>query len=89
MKPEHLELAALKDSLPMLAKNQLSEVDSLSKAWEILTGLYGDKKEIRAKLKAKIASINLKATYSPNKEIELLDQIQFISVKIKAARGIN
>ena len=40
-------------------------------------------------MKAKIASINLKGTDSPNKEIELFNQIQFISVRIKAAGGTN
>ena len=41
-----------------------------------------DKREIRAKLKAKIANIRLK-------EIELFNHIQFISVRIKAAGSTN
>ena len=42
-KPEHLELAALKDLLPLLARNKLHEVTSLARAWEIFM-------EIRKKL---------------------------------------
>ena len=60
------KLDHLKDSLPLLVRNKLGEVTSLSSAWYILVYLYGDQKEIRAKLKAMEASINLKTTNSPN-----------------------
>ena len=60
------KLGHLKDSLPFLVRNKLGEVTSLSSAWYILVYLYGDQKEIGAKLKAMEASINLKTTNSSN-----------------------
>ena len=88
-KPEHIEISELKESLPQLAKNKLSEVDQLSEAWSLLDREYGDRKVIRAKLKAKIVNIKIKALSSPEKEIEIFNEIQHISSKIRAAGGQN
>ena len=47
---------------------------------------FGDKREVRAKLKAKIMNISLKASDETAKEVELFDTIQNISSKIRAAK---
>merc|ERR1712105_81918 len=56
---------------------------------DILDELYGDTSVIRSKLKDKILTLQLKATKSPEREIELFDSIQYISSRIKAAEGTN
>ena len=80
---------SLKDQLPDLAKNKLHEVKKLDQAWSILDELYGQKAEIRSKLKGQINSLTLKATKSPEKEIKLFNSIQYISSRIKVAGGKN
>ena len=61
----------------------------MAEAWSILDELYGQAAEIRSKLKGQILALQLKATKSPEKEIELFDSIQYISSRIKAAGGRN
>ena len=50
---------------------------------------YGGKRVVRAKLKAKIINISLKASDNFSKEVELFDIVQNISSKIQAARGAS
>ena len=50
---------------------------------------FGDKREVRAKLKAKITNISLKASEKNAKVVELFDTILYISSKIKAAEGAS
>ena len=71
----------------MAAKNKLIDIESLAECWKILDREYGNSSEIRAKLKQSIAAIKPKATSTPLKEIELFEQVQTISAKIKAAGG--
>ena len=40
-------------------------------------------------MKLQIASIKLKASASPQRELELFNEVQFLTVKIKAAGGEN
>ena len=88
-KPEVFEVNALKDQVPLIAKNKLHEITSLTEAWKILDQLYGQSALIRSKLKGKIQSLQLKATKSPQREIELFDSVQHISSRIKSAGGGN
>ena len=46
------ELANLKEALPQLTWNKLTEVKKLKDAWKVLDNQYGDLKKIRAKLKS-------------------------------------
>ena len=71
----------------MATKNKLIDVETLEECWSVLDREYGNSSEIRAKLKQSIASIKLKATSSPHNEIELFEQVQTISAKIRAAGG--
>ena len=84
---ESREVFNLKDNLPLAAENKLIDVETLEECWSVLDREYGNSSEIRAKLKQSIASIKLKATTSPHKEIELYEQVQTISAKIRAAGG--
>ena len=40
-KPEVLEVNALRDQVPLIAKNKLHEITLLTEAWDILDQLYG------------------------------------------------
>ena len=88
-KPEVFKVNALKDQVPLTAKNKLHKIKSLKEAWNILDKLYGQMPVIWSKLKGKILSLQIKATKSPEREIELFDSIQYISSRIKAAGGHN
>ena len=61
----------------------------MKEAWDIIDLHYGDKREVCAKLKAKIINISLKASTDDAKEVKLFDTIQYISAKIKAAEGAS
>ena len=50
---------------------------------------YSDRRQVRAKLKAKVIKISLKAFDDFAKAAELFDTIQKISSKIKAAQGAS
>ena len=88
-KPEVFEVNALRDQVPLLAKNKLHEITSLIEAWNILDQLYRQSAVIRSKLKGKIQSLQLKANKSPECEMELFDSVQHISSHIKSAGGRN
>ena len=79
-----MELAALREALPALAKAKIIAVTSMAEAWKLLDLDYGDIEEVRAKLKKEIKSIKIKATSAPAKILELFHQIQLVSAKIKA-----
>ena len=68
-KPEVFKVNALKDQVPLTAKNKLHKIKSLKEAWNILDKLYGQMPIIRSKLKGKILSLQIKATKSPKREI--------------------
>ena len=87
--PEVMELYSLKDAIPAAAKQKLQEVKSRKEAWSILDLHYGQKMEIRAKLKEEMKEICLKAQTSPDREIELRDRVQFITSRIKSARAAS
>ena len=82
---ESRDLSNLLDNIPQTAKNRLVDVETLSVSWNLLDKEYGNHQEIRAKLKASITAIKIKANNGPNKLIELFEQVQTISAKIKAA----
>ena len=50
-KPQALELAALRESVPNTVKNKITEIKTVKEAWHIMDIHYGDKREVRAKLK--------------------------------------
>ena len=79
-----MELYSLKDSVPAAAKQKLLETKTLKDAWKILDLHYGQKMEIRAKLKEEMKDIKLKAVSSLEREIELWDKVQYITARIKA-----
>ena len=51
--------------------------------------MYGNKSELRSALKSKMMAIKLKATNSPEREIELWDKVQTISSRIRSAGAIS
>ena len=88
-RPEPIELAALREALGATIQNKITEVKTLAKAWKILDIHFGDQEEVWAKLKEKILNIKLKSTDSNQRMVELFDSVQYISAKIKAAKGIS
>ena len=79
-----MELAALREALPALAKAKIVAVTTMAEAWKLLDLDYGDIKEVRAKLKKEIKSIKIKATFDPARILEVFHQVQLVSAKIKA-----
>ena len=53
-KPPALELAALREVVPALAKAKIADVTTMSEAWKLLDLDYGDLQEVCAKLKEKV-----------------------------------
>ena len=60
-KPIALELAALREAVPVITKGKIFDVFTLTEAWKLLDLEYGDVQEIRAKLKDQVRSIKLKS----------------------------
>ena len=60
-RPAALELAALREAIPAVAKAKIVDADSLQDAWKLLNMEYGDIQVIRAKLKDQVRSLKLKA----------------------------
>ena len=88
-KPAALELAALRESIPALAKAKIAAITTTDEAWKLLDLDYGNLEEVRAKLKEQVRSLKLKATSGPAKVVELFQQIQIIAAKIKATGSIS
>ena len=57
-----LELAALRESVPAIAKAKIITATSMGEAWTLLDLDYGNLQEVRAKLKKEIRSLKIKAT---------------------------
>ena len=83
-RPFAMELAALREALPPLAKAKVIAVTSMMEAWKLLDLDYGDVEEVRAKLKREVKSIKIKASSPPARILEVFNQVQLISAKIKA-----
>ena len=79
-----MELAALREALPALAKAKIVAATSMLEAWKTLDLDYGDIEEVRAKLKKEIKTIKIKATSAPARILEVFHQVQLVSAKIKA-----
>ena len=71
-RPPALELAALRESIPALAKAKIVAATSMAEAWKMLDLDYGNLQEVRAKLKREIRSLKIKAASGPAKIMELL-----------------
>jgi len=83
------ELASLKAALGKPAQHKVVDCDTLERVWEVLDRHYGDLEELRAALKMKIAQIKIKAHTGPGKVEELFNEVQFLTVKVKAHGGEN
>ena len=45
-KPEALELAALRESIPATIRSKITEVDTIKEAWNMMDLHFGDKREV-------------------------------------------
>ena len=84
-----MELAALREAVPVIIKGKLIDVSNLTVAWKLLDLEYGDIQEIRAKLKEQVRSIKLKAFEDFAKLVNLFNTIQTIAAKIKASGSLT
>ena len=78
-KPVALELAALRESIPVIAKGKIVDIDTLTEAWKLLDLKYGDVQMFRAKLKDQVRLIKLKSSGDSAKLVELFKGIQTIA----------
>ena len=81
-RPPAVEVAALRESVPVIAKAKIIAATSMAEAWKLLDLDYGKIQEIRAKLKKEIRSLKVKATSGPAKIVELFHQILLVAAKI-------
>merc|ERR1712030_293438 len=88
-KPVVLELAALREAVPVIAKAKITDVSTVTEAWKVLDMEYGDVQEIRAKLKDQVRSIKIKATGDSARLVELYHAVQTIAAKIKASGSLS
>ena len=88
-RPAALELAALREAIPAVARAKLVDVDSLKDAWKVLDMDYGDIQVIRVKLKDQVRSLKLKAVGDSAKIVELYSSIQTIASKIKVSGSMD
>ena len=82
-------LASLKAALCQPAQHKVVDCETLKEVWEVLDKQYGDLRELRAALKFKISQIKLKAHTGSNKLLELFNEVQYLTVKVKAHGGEN
>merc|ERR1712030_92491 len=80
-KPVALELAALREAVPVIAKAKITDVSIVMEAWKVLDMEYGDIQEIRAKLKDQVRSIRIKASGESARLVELYHAVQTIAAK--------
>ena len=83
------ELSSLTASLCKAAQNKIIDCETLKEVWTVLDREYGDLKELRAALKLKISQLKLKTHAGPGKVLELFQQVQYLTVKVKAHGGEN
>merc|ERR1712030_147493 len=83
------ELASLTASLYKPAQHKIVDCETLKEVWSVLDREYGDLKELRAALKLKISSIKLKSQAGPSKVLELFNEVQYLTVKVRAHGGDN
>ena len=74
-KPVALELAVLREAIPVIAKAKITDLSTPSEAWKVLDMEYGDAQEIHAKLKDQVQSIKIKATGDSAKLVELFNTV--------------
>ena len=74
-RPPALELAALRESIPALAKAKIVAATSMTEAWKLLDLDYGNMQEVRAKLKREIRSMKVKAASGPAKVLNVFHQV--------------
>ena len=74
-KPVALELAALREAVPAIAKGKIVEISTVTEAWKLLDLEYGDVQDIHAKLKDQVRSIKLKSSGDSAKLVELFHAI--------------
>ena len=85
--PADFELDRLKENLPNEAKRKLFDVQSLSKAWDILDKYYSDTNLITQKLKNKMKNLQVKSSESHEMIIEIHEEVDYLVkrlVKLKA-----
>ena len=70
-RPPALELAALRESVPTIAKAKIIASTSMGKAWKLQDLDQGNLQEVRAKLKKEVQSLKIKAISGPAKIVEL------------------
>ena len=83
-----LELAAVREAVPVITKGKLIDISNLTDTWKFLDLEYGDAQEIRTKLKDQVRSIKLKTSGGSAKLVELFHAIQTIAAKIKASGSL-
>ena len=85
--PEEAEVDRLKDSLPSDAKDLLTGVTKLSKAWSLLEKRYGDKGLIATKLKNELKNVNFEEEIDHERVIALVIKVRSIISKLEAIDG--
>ena len=85
--PEEAEVDRLRDSLPKDAKEMLTGVSKVSKAWDILGKRYGDKDLIATKLKNELKGLTFKEKADHEKIIALVIKIRSLVTRLETLQA--
>ena len=85
--PEEAEIDRLRDSMPKDAKEMLTGVIKLTKAWEILTKRFGDKDLIATKLKNELKALSISEKYDHEKIIALVIKIRSLVSRLETVKA--
>ena len=81
--PEEAEIDRLRDALPDEAKDMLTGINKISKAWDVLKKRFGDKDLISTKLKNELKSLSSTAKTDHEKIINLVIKIRSLVSRLE------
>ena len=82
--PEEAEVDRLRDALPKEAKDMLTGVNKIAKAWDILTKRFGDKDLIATKLKNELKGLSISSKTDHEKIITLVIKIRSLVSRLES-----
>ena len=85
--PEEAEVDRLRDSIPEDAKEMLTGVSKVSKAWDILSKRYGDKDLIATKLKNELKGLTFKEKADHERVIAIAIKIRSLVTRLESLQA--
>ena len=87
--PEEAEIDRLRDALPKNAKEMLTGVSRITKAWDILDKRFGDKDLIATKLKNELKNITFKEKTDHEKVIAISIKVRSLVSRLETLKAAD